>query len=238
MRYPLDNFTVTQRFGDNPAYYGPGGHTGIDLAAPEGTEVYTAVAGTVISVGTNPSYTGGLYVIIRQDGGDRYEFYTGHHSHVYVSTNQKVTEGQKIALVGHTGDATGPHVHFQIRQFNYGALVNPDDVFGQITEGDKVNDKVTVVGATASVTDSYNNIHVFARGSDDSLWHKWFDSRGWQDWEKLSAGSVMSSPTANAIPGGHIHVFATGPAGDLMHWWFNENGWNGAESLGIPKGNI
>lgn len=127
MRYPLDNFTVTQGYSS--------AHTGIDLAQPSGTPVKSPVTGTVIAVGTNPSYIGGRYVIVKEDGGNGYEYYTGHHNSTYVSVGQRVAEGQVIATVGATGQATGPHVHFQIRQSGGGALLNPTTVFNQYNKG-------------------------------------------------------------------------------------------------------
>lgn len=123
MRYPLDSFRVTQRFMEN-------GHWGIDLAQPTGTPVKSPVNGTVISVDTNPDYIGGLYVIVRQDEAPHYEHYTGHHSTIAVSVGQRVGEGQIIAHVGATGKATGPHVHYQIRHKNAGALINPESLLG------------------------------------------------------------------------------------------------------------
>lgn len=60
---------------------------------------------------------------------DKWEFYTGHHDRIHVRVGQRVTEGQHIADVGATGQATGPHVHFQIRQFGGGALMNPYTVY-------------------------------------------------------------------------------------------------------------
>lgn len=121
MRYPLDNFTVSQGYH--------AGHQAIDLTSPMGTPVKSPVTGTVIARGDNPSYIGGLYLIVREDSPNRYEYYMGHHSVNHVGVGARVTEGQHIANVGMTGTATGPHVHFQIRKFNSGALMNPVEVY-------------------------------------------------------------------------------------------------------------
>ena len=120
MRLPLDKYTLTQGFHQ--------AHQAWDLAAPTGTAVKSPVTGTVIGVGTNPSYIGGLYIIVREDHSDKWEYYTGHHSAIHVRVGQRVSEGQHIANIGQTGQATGPHTHFQIRRFNGGALMNPADV--------------------------------------------------------------------------------------------------------------
>lgn len=105
MRYPLDNFYISQGYHT--------GHQALDLAAPENTHVKSPVSGTVVSVGLDPKYIGGLYVIVR--AADGYEHYMGHHNKIHVSVGAKVKEGQHIADVGMTGKATGPHVHYQVR---------------------------------------------------------------------------------------------------------------------------
>jgi hypothetical protein len=134
MRYPLDSVTITQGYRANPNLFGYGafGHTGIDLAAGIGTSLKAPVTGTVIGIGTNPSYAGGLYIIVRQTGGERWECYMGHLSKILVANGQAVTEGQHIGLTGQTGYATGPHVHFQVRHYGAGELVNPASLISNI----------------------------------------------------------------------------------------------------------
>lgn len=123
MIYPLDKYTITQTFSN------PKGHGGLDLAAPKGTPIKAPVGGVVIGVGTNPNYVGGLYVIVRQNDAPRNEFYMGHMSRTDVRNGQAVNEGQQIGLVGMTGTATGPHVHFQIRKFEAGDLIDPETIY-------------------------------------------------------------------------------------------------------------
>lgn len=134
MRYPVDNYRITQTFND------PVGHGGLDLANVAGTPILSPVTGTVISVGTKENYIGGLYVIVREDSPNRYEYYTGHHRKTLVSVGQRVTEGQQIAEMGMTGKATGPHTHFQIRRFNAGDLINPVDVYNEYNKGGSMTD--------------------------------------------------------------------------------------------------
>jgi len=123
MRYPVDNYQITQTF-NNPA-----GHGGLDLASGAGTPILSPVTGTVLYIGTNPSYIGGLYIVIREDAPNRWEYYTGHHRRLLVSPGQRVSEGQQIAEMDMTGTATGNHTHFQVRQFNSGALIDPVYVY-------------------------------------------------------------------------------------------------------------
>lgn len=85
-------------------------HYGLDLAAPEKAPIYAAVAGTVKTADTQDSY--GHYIIIDHYNG----FLTlyAHCSKLLVREGELVARGEKIALVGHTGEATGDHLHFEI----------------------------------------------------------------------------------------------------------------------------
>lgn len=95
------------------------GRNGIDLAAPSGTPIYAAAAGTVIlarSDGWNGGY--GKYIVIQHPNGTQTLY--SHMSKVMVNRGDKVTRGERIGSVGNTGRSTGPHVHFEV----HGA-VNP-----------------------------------------------------------------------------------------------------------------
>ncbi len=73
-------------------------------------------------------------------------------------------------------------------------------------------------------------IDVFARGTDNALWHKWFDDNTWSTWESLG-GVLSSAPTAVSWGSGRIDVFARGTDNALWHRWF-QDGWQPWESLG------
>ncbi|MFN2561139.1 MAG: M23 family metallopeptidase [Jatrophihabitans sp.] len=85
-------------------------HDGIDLAAPLGTPIHAAGAGTVVQVGPLSGY--GIAIFIRHSNGD-VSFY-GHMARVFVRLGQRVTAGQVIAPVGNEGFSTGPHLHFSV----------------------------------------------------------------------------------------------------------------------------
>jgi lipoprotein NlpD len=87
-------------------------HEGIDIGAPEGTPVFASAAGKVIFSGERGTY--GLIVIIEHPD-DWYTIYA-HNSKNLVRQGATVKQGDKIALVGKTGRATGTHLHFEIRQ--------------------------------------------------------------------------------------------------------------------------
>ncbi|MGN1037479.1 MAG: peptidoglycan DD-metalloendopeptidase family protein [Ruminococcus sp.] len=95
-------------------------HKGMDIAAPAGTDIYAAADGVVVASGWN---TGGYGYFVMIDHLDGYETLYGHCSGLYVAEGQTVTRGQLIACVGSTGDSTGNHCHFEVRES--GMCVNP-----------------------------------------------------------------------------------------------------------------
>jgi murein DD-endopeptidase MepM/ murein hydrolase activator NlpD len=99
-------------------------HAGIDIAAPSGTPIGAAIAGTVIYSSWQSGY--GNVVIISHGGGLSTLY--GHQSRLGVSLGQVVGQGQIIGYVGSTGHSTGPHVHFETR---YGGVArNPRGCLG------------------------------------------------------------------------------------------------------------
>jgi murein DD-endopeptidase MepM/ murein hydrolase activator NlpD len=113
-RFPLNSFTLTSAFGPriNPVTGVYRNHQGIDLAAPEGTEVYAVREGEVIDMGEDAVY--GRYIIIRH-GEDWVSLY-GHLSKTETALHSAVRSGSLIGRVGSTGQSTGPHLHFELRR--------------------------------------------------------------------------------------------------------------------------
>ena len=94
--------------------YGPAHPLGIDIAAPVGTTITAASAGTVTFVGGNPCCSYGYHVII--DHGNGYETLYAHLSDFGVVGGQYVNAGEAVGWIGMTGRTTGPHVHFELRR--------------------------------------------------------------------------------------------------------------------------
>jgi murein DD-endopeptidase MepM/ murein hydrolase activator NlpD len=86
-------------------------HEGIDLAVDSKTHVLATGEGTVVEA----SYKGALGNIVKIDHGNGIETLFGHLAKINVKLGQRVCRGQLIGLVGTTGRATGPHVHYEVQ---------------------------------------------------------------------------------------------------------------------------
>jgi len=103
--------------------FGPRGvrfHTGLDYPAGRGTRVHAAAAGRVLTTGWDPAGYG-RYVVVKH-AHRNYTWYA-HLSRVSVRVGAFVSAGATVGRVGSTGDATGPHLHFELRV--RGAAVDP-----------------------------------------------------------------------------------------------------------------
>lgn len=99
-------------------------HSGIDMIATRGTDVY-ATADGVVAEGTGKSKSDGNMVVISHPGG--YSTVYSHLDNVNVSRGQKVKRGQKIGTVGMTGKAYAPHLHYSV--LKDGETVDPVHYF-------------------------------------------------------------------------------------------------------------
>lgn len=89
-------------------------HSGTDIAVPEGTPILAAAAGTVTIANATDSWGGSYGYYVKIDHGGGLTTLYAHCSSICVTVGQQVQTGQVIAYVGHTGRATGPHLHFEI----------------------------------------------------------------------------------------------------------------------------
>ncbi len=98
-------------------------HNGVDIAAPIGTPVYAATAGTVQRAGAATGFGQAVYVL----GADGAVTVYGHVSRYYVSAGDRVQAGEQIADVGNEGQSTGPHLHFEVHPGGamYSGAVDP-----------------------------------------------------------------------------------------------------------------
>lgn len=102
--WPLNGGKITATLGDGR------GHAGVDIAAPQGTEIYAAEGGKVILAGWNSGY-GNCVIIEHPDG------FTTLYAHMYeilCEVGMEVSTGDIIGLVGDTGNSSGNHLHIEV----------------------------------------------------------------------------------------------------------------------------
>jgi murein DD-endopeptidase MepM/ murein hydrolase activator NlpD len=95
-------------------------HTGVDFAAPVGTPVLAALAGRVVLAEPLSGY--GLTVVL--DHGQGLQTLYAHLQVIGVTAGSQIDQGGELGLVGMTGVATGPHLHFELRSLASGTLAH------------------------------------------------------------------------------------------------------------------
>ena len=117
-------YTITSPFGwrINPVTNRFEHHNGVDIAAPQGAPIIAAASCTVQSAGMESM--AGLAI---RCVDDKYLYLYGHTSAIFVNAGEQVQRGQTIALIGQTGMATGPHLHFAMMDLKTGKWVQPLD---------------------------------------------------------------------------------------------------------------
>ncbi len=113
---PIENGRYTSYFGYriNPITDEFSFHTGLDIAAAEGTKIRAAYSGKVTKVGEDSR--AGKYIFISHDDG--FVTFYCHCSEVLAEVGANIRQGETIARVGSTGWSTGPHLHFEVRKDN------------------------------------------------------------------------------------------------------------------------
>ncbi len=113
--WPLERVDVSSEFG----YRNGDLHAGIDLRAPWGTEIYASADGLVVFSGRMNGY--GRVIVINH--GNAIETVYAHNDRNSVEAGQQVKQGQVVGRVGKSGNASGYHLHFEVRRM--GKAVNP-----------------------------------------------------------------------------------------------------------------
>ncbi len=112
--------TISSRYGARtPTEIVSANHAGIDIAVNEGTKFVAAMEGEVTFVSSEGGYGNHVYI----QNGDVITIYA-HCQTIYVKQGDKISQGEQIGEVGSTGNATGPHLHFEVRREN--RVVNPE----------------------------------------------------------------------------------------------------------------
>ncbi|MEO8671522.1 MAG: M23 family metallopeptidase [Tahibacter sp.] len=118
---PVDSGYIASYFGGRPDPFNGASafHTGLDVDAPNGTDIHTVADGVVTWSGIRPGYGN----VVEIDHGNGYMTRYAHNSQNIAQVGQRVHVGQSIAKVGSTGRSTGSHVHFEV--WLNGQAVNP-----------------------------------------------------------------------------------------------------------------
>lgn len=118
MTMPLKDISYAQTAASvgnkvNPFYKVPIMHNGLDLIAPSGEAVYAAASGRVSKVSRSRK---GLGNVVEITHGDGYKTVYAHLSDIYVVRGRLVKKGQRIGLVGVSGNSFAPHLHYEVRK--------------------------------------------------------------------------------------------------------------------------
>ena len=103
-------------------------HTGIDFGMPEGTPIGSACDGTIVDIGNRGKASGGIITLVRSKAnpGLLYRYFHQSKSPAGLKIGDEVKAGDIIGYVGHTGYASGPHLHFQVDDGSYSNNYDPN----------------------------------------------------------------------------------------------------------------
>lgn len=124
MSWPANCKVITQQYGNKSARYVSGYHTGIDIGCITGSPIFAAHDGIVEFSGWNGVY--GNEVRLRYNGSLITSYH--HMSRTAVYKGDQVSAGKVLGYIGSTGQSTGPHLHFEVRE--NGKAVNPNQYLG------------------------------------------------------------------------------------------------------------
>lgn len=141
---PISDKSLT-RFGSgygyriHPIYRTRKMHTGIDLTAPVGTDVYATGNGEVVASGYNLGGYGNRIII---DHGFGFKTVYAHLNSIKVKEGQKIKRGEIIGTVGNTGRSTAPHLHYEVRKNN--KTENPVNYYSSDLTPEQYDEVLTV----------------------------------------------------------------------------------------------
>jgi murein DD-endopeptidase MepM/ murein hydrolase activator NlpD len=162
LRSPLEFSRVTSGFSKSryhPVLKKSRAHNGVDLGAPTGTPVRAVADGVVEFAGKAGGH--GNHVKLAHDGP--YETGYSHLSKILVHQGAHVHQGQIVGLVGMTGLATGPHLHYEF--FVHGKYVNPMTVDLPLTEELKPDELPAFYAVRDALLERLNGATEEARGA-------------------------------------------------------------------------
>lgn len=126
MGLPIKDGKITCVYGKKGKMWSRGYHTGCDFAVPVGTDIIAVADGKIEAANWGKAY--GTQLVQKVDGG--WVIYA-HLSKALVKAGDKVKKSQHIAESGNTGNSSGPHLHFEMRdniRWSAGKDIDPKDI--------------------------------------------------------------------------------------------------------------
>jgi len=128
MGLPIKDGKITTHYKKLGKMWSKGYHTGVDFACKEGTEIIAVADGKIEPANWGKSY--GIQAVQKVEGG--WVIYA-HLSKLDVKAGDVVKEGQRIGASGNTGNSSGPHLHFEMRnniRWSAGQDLDPSNILG------------------------------------------------------------------------------------------------------------
>ena len=128
MALPIKDGKITTAYKKLGKMWSKGYHTGVDFAVPQGTDVLAVADGKVANANWGKAY--GTQIVQKIEGKNAWVIYA-HLSKSLVKPGDEIKKGQHIGESGNTGNSSGPHLHFEMRdnvRWSAGKDVDPADV--------------------------------------------------------------------------------------------------------------
>ena len=130
MGLPIKDGKITTKYKKLGKMWSKGYHTGVDFAVPTGTDIIAVADGVIANANWGKSYGTQLVQQITLGDQKRWVIYA-HLSKALVKAGDKVIKGQHIGESGNTGNSSGPHLHFEMRdnvRWSAGADCDPTEI--------------------------------------------------------------------------------------------------------------
>lgn len=156
------NFKVTCEY-KRKGNWSAGWHTGIDMVC-DNDKIYSSCDGEVVRTGVDKSY--GNYIVVRNNADGKYHWFC-HLAQVSTGSGKKVTRTTVIGIMGSTGNSTGKHLHFEIRNASnkYADTINPAEYMGIPNKVGSYNSANYQISSNSNSTNT-NELKTLARNTN------------------------------------------------------------------------
>ena len=130
MALPIKDGKITTPYNKKGKMWKSGFHTGVDFAVPTGTNILAVDDGVIVRANWGKAYGTQIIQRVRLHSKKRWVIYA-HLSKSLVKSGDTVKKGQHIGESGNTGNSSGPHLHFEVRdnaRWSAGKPVDPKDI--------------------------------------------------------------------------------------------------------------